>query len=205
MQNNIINNSNNHLVRGTVRLHLRVDTHTDKDTSPFTGGIQFLAAVRILPIPSSPARCRAATISFHGRNSSLSDVVLIHMRHDEDDDTSPGGHAKIDCHGDGDGDAHGNGGGYGEITAILLVLVMAMAMMMVMAVAINTRQRSHQCNLILCLSHRKKVTTLRPSLLLLTHGKAYGIPIILLIIMMIRIIRRPLVGTTPENNRSANL
>ena len=68
-------------------------------------------------------------------------MVLIRLKHDDDDDTSPGGHAKIDCQGDGDGDDHGNGGDYGEIMANIMVFVMAMAMMT--AMADGTRQRSH--------------------------------------------------------------
>ena len=111
-------------------------------------------------MPSSPARCRTATISLHGRNSILADVVPIRLRHAEDDAASDGGHAKIDCHGVGDGNAHGDGGSYGETMAKLMVLVMAMAMMMVMAVVINTRHRSQHCNLTFCLSRRTKVTTL---------------------------------------------
>ena len=67
--------------------------------------------------------------------------ILIRSRHDEDEDASDGGHAKIDCHAGGDGNAHGDGGGYGETMANLMVLVVAMAMMMVMAVVINTRQK----------------------------------------------------------------
>ena len=98
--------------------------------------------MRTPPIASSPARCCAAKISLHGRSSILADVVLIRLRHDEDDDASDGGHAKIDCHGGGDGNAHGDGGGYSEAMANIMVLAMAMAMMMVMAVVINARQRS---------------------------------------------------------------
>ena len=48
------------------------------------------------PIPSSPAQCRTATISLHGKNSTLADVVLIRLRHDDDDDDiSPGNHAGL--------------------------------------------------------------------------------------------------------------
>ena len=74
--------------------------------------------------------------------------ILIRLRHDEDDDASDGGHAKIDCHAVSDGNAQGGCGGYGETMANPMVLVMAMAMMMVMAVVINTRQRSQHCNLV---------------------------------------------------------
>ena len=65
-----------------------------KTLLPFTGGIQFVATVRIPPIPGSPAQCRTATISLHGRNSILADVVLIRLTQ-EDDDISPGGHAGL--------------------------------------------------------------------------------------------------------------
>ena len=67
-------------------------------------------------------------------------MVLIRLRHDDGDDTYPGGHAKIDCQGDGDADDHGNGGEYGEIMANIMVCVLAMAMMT--AMADGTRQRS---------------------------------------------------------------
>ena len=106
-------------------------------------------------------------------------MVLIRLRHDKDYDASDGGHAKTDCHGGGYGNDHGDGGGYGESMANLMVLVMAMAMMIVMAVVIKARQRSQHCNLILCLSRRAKVTTLRLSIRSLTHGKCYSILIIM--------------------------
>ena len=67
-------------------------------------------------------------------------MVLIRLRHDDGDDTSPGGHAKIDCQGDGDADDHGSGGEYGEIMANIMVFVMATAIMT--AMADGTRQRS---------------------------------------------------------------
>ena len=53
-------------------------------------------------------------------------MVLIRLRHDDDDDTSPGGHVKIDCQGGGGGDDHGNGGGDGKTMANIMVFVMAM-------------------------------------------------------------------------------
>ena len=76
-------------------------------------------------------------------------MAFIRLRHDEDDDASDGGHAKIDCHGGGDGNAHGDSGGYGDTMANLMVLAMAMSMMMMMMmmeVVINTRQRAQHCN-----------------------------------------------------------
>ena len=91
----------------------------------------------------------------HGLNVETSmayctyrNVRLIRLRHVDDDDTSPGGHAKNNGSGDGDGDDDGDGDGYGEIMANLMVLAVAKAMMMMTTVVIHTRQRSQHCNLI---------------------------------------------------------
>ena len=48
-------------------------------------------------MPSSPAQCHTATISFQGRDSILADVVLIRLRHcyDDDDDISPREHVGL--------------------------------------------------------------------------------------------------------------
>ena len=88
----------------------------------------------------------SAKISFHGKNSILTNVVLIRLRYGEDDDAYEGGHAEIDCHGDGDGNAHGDGGGYGATMASLM--------------GPSTHDKGSQhCNLIFCFSRRTNVTT----------------------------------------------
>ena len=120
------------------KLQLRTILHSPADK--ITRYIFAMPCIVSHYVTTNHARCRAATISLHGRNSSLSDVVLIRLKHDDGDDTSPGGHAKIDCQGDGDADDHGNRGEYGEIMANIMVFVMAMAMMT--AMADGTQRRS---------------------------------------------------------------
>ena len=107
------------------------------------GGIQFLANVRTHPIPRSPARCRTANIICMAYNT-YRDVLLIRLRHDEDDDTSPGDNVTSDGDVDGGGesdvmddvDGDGNGDAYGEMRAARMVLMMAMPMAMAMAMAL---------------------------------------------------------------------